>query len=1068
MKEHFTRVFSDIRRILSFKREVPRNKAQASALLQEWRTGIVNVFLIVVAAGATLMTVASVLDALKKPDQLPIAIFDIGMAIGLIILAVFRKINLRIRASGMFIVSYIVGIETLANYGLGSSGRLFLIGLPVGVLILIGVKEAIIASVFSTATMIAFSLMSTTGTLNRWLIVDRNSLVPADWLAEDIDTILLLLILMSICIMFFRFQERLIEKERLAQLDLREARELLEKQNIILKQKVQERTRDLEQSNKLLSIQYKITEAVNTSHNLQEFFTVIHKTIGELMYARNFLIGYYNNDTRVLSFPYFVDLKDDTPPPGLLENFHGATGYIVRTGNPLKHGKERSDELIASGQMQPEGTPYTDGIGAPLRMDHQIIGAIFIHSYNKRVHYTEQDDEILEMAAKHIATALIRFRALEAERQRTNELDIINSVQSSLSAGTEHRKIFEMVGNKLLKVMDPDSLLISHYNEENNLVYYPYVYENRKRISIAPREPHPHGFLERFRTTEKGKYLNYGHEPKEHRYVIPGTEACKSGIAIPIIYGSMVRGTIQIESFEKEHFYTESELNFLITIASSLGTALEKAEMSAQKEKMVETLRQNEEELKKAKESAEAANRSKSAFLANMSHEIRTPMNAILGFTQLMQRDAGLSDQQQEHLNIITRSGEHLLELINDILEFSKIEAGRSIFIPGTFDLHKLLSDIEIMFRVRTDEKKLRLNLEMESDVPRWVITDQGKLRQILINLVGNAVKFTSEGGIGIRVGVKIVKHGGSLLLFEVEDTGAGMSPEEMANLYKPFEQASSGLKVGGTGLGLALSQGFVTLMGGAISVSSQVSKGSIFKVTIPFEYGEEIKVMEQKTKKKVLGIDHRQGEIRVLIADDKETNRELLKQILTRLGFITTEVCNGAEAVKVFQDWQPQIVLMDMRMPVMDGFEAIKRIKDTRKGKHSVIIAVTASAFQENRREIIEAGADGYVSKPYKEVDLLETMQKLAGIKFRYVGESEEESHTSKMEILPDLEEEISTIPAALLEESRKAAEQGDIFRLLELIKEISKHNLNVGLWLNEMAKQFSYEEIISVLSDR
>jgi CheY-like chemotaxis protein len=356
----------------------------------------------------------------------------------------------------------------------------------------------------------------------------------------------------------------------------------------------------------------------------------------------------------------------------------------------------------------------------------------------------------------------------------------------------------------------------------------------------------------------------------------------------------------------------------------------------------------------------------------------------------------------------------------------------------------------------------------MESDVPRWVITDQGKLRQVLINLVGNATKFTSEGGIGIRVGKKAVKEGNDLLLFEVEDTGSGMSPEEMGNLFKPFEQASSGLKAGGTGLGLALSQGFIQLMGGAISVTSQVGKGSIFKFTIPFEYGEETEITEQEPRKKVLGLDRRQGEVRVLVADDKETNRELLKQILTHLGFMTREVCNGAEAVKAFQDWQPQIVLMDMRMPVMDGFEAIKKIKKTTKGKKSVIIAVTASAFQENRREIIEAGADGYISKPYKEIDLLETMQKLAGIKYRYAGEHEEETHTNQTDMVPDLKEAISALPAALLDESRKAAEQADIFRLLELIKEITLYDQNVGLWLNELAKQFSYEEIISVLSDR
>ncbi|MFA5079132.1 MAG: PAS domain S-box protein, partial [Dehalococcoidia bacterium] len=253
----------------------------------------------------------------------------------------------------------------------------------------------------------------------------------------------------------------------------------------------------------------------------------------------------------------------------------------------------------------------------------------------------------------------------------------------------------------------------------------------------------------------------------------------------------------------------------------------------------VTNIRRVESELNKAKDAAEAANSSKSLFLAKMSHEIRTPMNAILGFAQLMSRDASLSPQSLEHLDVINRSGEHLLSLINDILEMSKIEAGRVVYSPVTFDLHRLLEDIELMFRVRTDAKGLSLLVERTAEVPRWVNTDESKLRQVLINLVGNAVKFTDEGGIALRIGVRNGEKDKNNLLFEVEDTGPGISQDEIQKLFQPFEQAGAGRRSGGTGLGLALSRGFVVVMGGAMMVDSTVGKGSIFRFNVPFSEGK-------------------------------------------------------------------------------------------------------------------------------------------------------------------------------------------------------------------------------------
>src|SRR6186997_390901 len=259
-------------------------------------------------------------------------------------------------------------------------------------------------------------------------------------------------------------------------------------------------------------------------------------------------------------------------------------------------------------------------------------------------------------------------------------------------------------------------------------------------------------------------------------------------------------------------------------------------------------------ERKRYEQSLQQANRAKSVFLANMSHEIRTPMNAILGFSQLMLRDKDLTPQQCQYLGTINRSGEHLLALINDILEMSKIEAGRTTLNPSTFDLPALLNDLEMMFRVRTNEKKLSFSVELIGDVPQYIVTDINKLRQVFINVLGNAVKFTEQGGVGVRVRADRQGATGPLLQVEIEDTGPGISPDEQDKLFRHFEQTKTGQQAGtGTGLGLAISQEFVRLMGGAITLSSQVGKGSVFVIHLPLKEGDAQAVQTKDKTRQVL-----------------------------------------------------------------------------------------------------------------------------------------------------------------------------------------------------------------------
>ncbi len=407
-------------------------------------------------------------------------------------------------------------------------------------------------------------------------------------------------------------------------------------------------------------------------------------------------------------------------------------------------------------------------------------------------------------------------------------------------------------------------------------------------------------------------------------------------------------------------------------------------------------MKQVEEELIKAKEDAEAANNAKSVFLANMSHELRTPLNAILGFTQLMARSTDLSLAHQEELGIISRSGEHLLGLINDVLDIAKIEAGRITAETKAFDLVSLLKEISEMLTFRANSNNLKFILDLDDRVPARVVADSGKLRQVLLNLLDNAVTFTREGCVSLRVKSNNPHQTGQLILqFEVEDTGIGIAPEQLTRIFQPFVQVgASNDQAGGAGLGLAISKQFVELMGGHISGSSIEGKGSTFCFDIPAKTLNSKETKPAKTRRRVIGIAPGQPGYRILIVEDQEENRILLRTLLQKVGFEVLEAVNGREGLALFEKKQPDLVWMDMRMPVMDGYEATRRIKKLKTGNKTPVLALTASAFEEQRLEIQGAGCDDFVRKPFKAYDIFEAMGNHLGVS--YLHDEDNESKTS------------------------------------------------------------------------
>jgi signal transduction histidine kinase/ligand-binding sensor domain-containing protein/CheY-like chemotaxis protein len=468
-------------------------------------------------------------------------------------------------------------------------------------------------------------------------------------------------------------------------------------------------------------------------------------------------------------------------------------------------------------------------------------------------------------------------------------------------------------------------------------------------------------------------------------------------IAATTSFLDSANGIILLLRVGKDGAWSDDDVKLLDALTGQFGIAIAQI-------KTAEIESTYRDHLEEARHLAEVANRAKSDFLAKMTHELRTPLNAIIGFSGILSEDKTLTPKQRETLDIVTNSGEHLLDVINEILDLSKIEAGKMEKNEETFEFVPLIKSVYEMLSMKASEKRIAFNFSATTTLPGEVVTDRSKLRQILINLLGNAIKFTAQGGVGVSISTQAAGEPevveGRLrrrirVFFEIRDTGRGIREEEIGKLFERYSQTESGRRSSeGTGLGLPIARSFVQLMGGDIEVTSVFGKGTTFRFSIECEElapaeasAESISVsLDEKTAQRINGFTAPQGEVRILIAEDQPTNRLLLKRILGKAGFTLAEAGDGQAAIEKWSEWKPHLILMDQDMPIKKGNEATAEIQAmATEGDRPVIVALTAYALEQAREAAIEAGCSDFVAKPFRSHELFTVISKHLGVEYTF-----------------------------------------------------------------------------------
>lgn len=745
-------------------------------------------------------------------------------------------------------------------------------------------------------------------------------------------------------------------------------------------------------ANQIQKVLLKISQEGYKIQNLKNFNEFIKNELGQLIDTTNFYIAFYNEDKQTISIPFISgEDADEEFPVG-----KSMTGYLIKRNKPFLVKSKEYNKLIESGEIELIGTFPKVWLGVPLRVNEKVIGAIVVQSYDDKNAYQQSDIELLEFVSSHISLAVQR-------KKIEYEVIISKQVLRNVLDNIPIRVYWKDVDSKFLGC---NAAFLNEMSiDSENEILGKTDFDIHERIEA-----------EKYRADE---------------------------VAIMLSGKSKLKYQESNTRTGKERWVLTSKLPFFDENNKVIGIIGTSDDITDR----IET----EIMLKKATEEAIAANLSKSTFLSNMSHEIRTPMNAILGYSQLLQDDDNLTKAQQESLKTINKSGEHLLELINDILDMSKIEAGRITLNPSDFNFMELLKEVEQLFKIKANQKNIDLSFTIAKNVPKAIYADESKIKQVIINLIGNSLKFTTEG----FVKVSVEKRNDNMIQIKIKDSGKGILKEEQEAIFRPFEQSKNDRQLeGGTGLGLAISKKFSNLMEGDITVESEYQKGAEFTFSFKYLEGNESIFKSDREELQIASLSPEMKGLKVAIVDDRFENRDILYKKLDPLGFDTRMAENGKEAVELYKLWKPDIILMDVVMPVMNGVEATRQILEI-AGNHEVkIFVVSASALESEQKEIMEIGATVFIKKPVIFNLLLAEMHNKAGVKFIY--KDEEKKELTKDSIPSD-------VPDYLKVKFLEAASEGDFMLLQDLLEMLEKETGKTFKFIENCINEMEFESIIN-----
>ena len=797
---------------------------------------------------------------------------------------------------------------------------------------------------------------------------------------------------------------------------------------------------------KLLS---RITQAIQQSLETQQIFQTTTREIRKYLNADRVFIFCFDE----LSWHQGEIIAEDRLQgyPDCINHRIDLSSFIDDFVDDFYLGKvlvfpDRENQLFSTGFLEFIARfNIRAGLVIPLLKDSIIWGLLSIHQYSSYRQWRESEITFVRKIAIQLNLALYQAELLEeAEKQKQEQAE-----------SAERERILNCAIKRIHQSVNLDSIYcdlkesIREIKQFFNCEYLEiYQFEaERERKCVFP--------------DARSGLVKFTDHNLEHKLKINNLDTVevieqfqeRTDLSIPVLIEGEFWGIIVIVSSSRQKRWKLGEVSFFEEIGDRLGIALQQA-------KLLEKLRQ-------AKLKADSANKAKSKFLANMSHELRTPLNAILGFSQLMQKDTSLNEKQHQTLNIINTSGEHLLELINNILEMSKIEAGKINLNCHNFDLYRLLDSIEKMLSLKAKSKGLELKVNYSKSVPQYINTDENKLRQILINILINSIKFTQFGTVSLEANLLEKK----VIEFKIIDTGIGIDNKNMNLLFNPFYQTRSGLNTEpGTGLGLSISRQFIELMGGEIAIESELKKGTMVKFNIKVNSSPIVENSEESSAR-VVGIAPHSPRYRILIVEDKWESRQLLVQLLESIGFIVRVAANGQKAVEIWQEWHPELILMDMRMPIMNGYEAIAKIRKKEsqlKSDSCTIIALTASVFNEERQPILDVGANEIVNKPFQELVLLNKIKQYLNIDFIYQEIMPPADNLSSTKTLN--EEEIinilQTISVDWVSQLHRSAIRLDEQKVFELIAEIEGEAQLLANILNNLVDELKFDAIIKCTS--